>query len=60
MLHNVFRSCVVESRRVEMSRTALITHISFQNVMETLGLEAGLELQIRWAELDLDCNGHLP
>lgn len=37
--------------------TALITHASFEAAMEPLGLEAGLELQIRWAELDLDCNG---
>ncbi|CAL1152537.1 unnamed protein product [Cladocopium goreaui] len=37
--------------------TALITHSSFEAAMEPLGLEAGLELQIRWAELDLDCNG---
>jgi len=35
----------------------LITHSSFEAAMEPLGLEAGLELQIRWAELDLDCNG---
>ena len=37
--------------------TAFITHASFESAMEPLGLEAGLELQIRWAELDLDCNG---
>lgn len=37
--------------------TALITHSSFEAAMEPLGLEAGLELQIQWAELDLDCNG---
>ena len=55
------RICVVESLAMSRCawRTALITHVSFQNVMESLGLEAGLELQIRWAELDLDCNGHL-
>eukprot|EP00913_Durusdinium_trenchii_P017649 g16588.t1 len=37
--------------------TSLITHASFESAMECLGLEAGLEMQIRWAELDLDCNG---
>ncbi|CAJ1328717.1 unnamed protein product, partial [Effrenium voratum] len=35
----------------------LITPESFELAMEPFGLRAGLELKIRWAELDLDCNG---